>query len=284
MIVEHHTYNTILGKLHYHSYAYLNPASNRRLLLLHGSRLGGLDTWNNILGKLDSCWSHVLVPDLPGIGKLNPQNLGAYDFTLSDILDVIIQLVEQHDWENFDIASYSFGGVISAFLSSKIPTKINRQLLIEPSMLNASHTYYHIIANKLQKIAEMISVDPQKGNAAFSRLITLQQRRFALQANTRPIENPLGFANILQILAKIYRDGKIINLLQSQPKTTLIATEYMRNEAKIMVNYISNNLKWKVYFIPNADHSVIFSQTEIITTLLKKWSSQILPEKDDIYG
>ena len=112
-------YTSKLGDLYYHHYTNAdNTKKGACLLLLHGSRLAGLETWDSITKYLDN-WSEILVPDLPGVGSLNPLNTSDSDFTLDFIINYLTSIINSHKWKFYNIASYSFGGLLSPYLRLK---------------------------------------------------------------------------------------------------------------------------------------------------------------------
>lgn len=272
MIINHSTYITPLGELHYHYYTHPSISnSDRKLLLLHGSRLGGLETWNRIAKQLSS-WPHILIPELPGVGALNPINQTDSDFTLAEIINALHILLKQHNWNQIDIASYSFGGVVSMFLSQRFPPLVMHQYLIEASLLNANYTHYPVMAVKMMEIANLMCKTPLKGNEKFSQLITPKSRQFSLKMNTRPINNPLGFANILRILADIFsKNNDVENLLSAQKATSVLITEFARKEAKQMIQHVTKTYGWPVYSVEQADHSLLFLYPDKVANLLESW-------------
>ena len=268
----HKTLDSNLGELHYHHYENTTCKNKKKLLLLHGSRLAGLETWEKIIGGLDG-WSEILVPDLLGVGYLNPLNISCRDFDLNSLLAYVVDLITLHQWASFDIASYSFGGVLSTFLANKLCNQVKKQLLIESALLIATPDQVSAAAHKMNGIANMMSLDPERGNLEFSKLVSKNKntRSFSITANTRPIYNPLGFANLLYVLSEILLTQDVWSLLSKQKFVSALITERATDEAKGALTEMERLNSWHIYRVTNADHSMVFFQQERISTILNEW-------------
>jgi len=140
----------IAGRL-YSSVSDGKPAS-RRLLLLHGAGVAGELTWQFVIQKL-SHWDEILVPDLPLMGqsKRSVDQLPAF----SSYLNALEELIDHVKWRRFDLAGYSFGGLLAMHLQENY--EVDRLVLIEPAALSSASVQelrqraelYESIGNKL---------------------------------------------------------------------------------------------------------------------------------------
>jgi pimeloyl-ACP methyl ester carboxylesterase len=110
-----------------------NPESTTTLFLIHG--LGGRgDQWRKQVKRLKSQYT-LIVPDLLGHGhsdKPKPKkNNNPYEF-LEFSRDLQVILDKFADKKNI-VIGHSYGGALTAYLTSKNPDKIARQILVAPS-------------------------------------------------------------------------------------------------------------------------------------------------------
>lgn len=271
-IRQHGFYKAHIDQLHFHTYK-CETEENKKLLMLHGIRLGGIETWNSVIPELKG-WNEILVPDLPGAGALNPLNQTDHDFDLEILLQSIINLIEQHRWKNFDIVSLSYGGFLSMMLAQHLKDRIKRQFIIESALLINTVEKLHLAADSLNNIAELMKTSPALGNEYFSKLVSNEQSQFSIKANTRPIHNPLGFANLLRILTKIYcaSEKEIWSIIDAQKNVTTLLTEPASIEKKNMLAAITKRQAWNVVTVENSDHSIVFREPLRIANILNHWN------------
>lgn len=105
-----------------------------RLLLLHGAGVAGELTWSGILRRL-SHWHEVLVPDLRGMGQTRAPDGIERPFTVEQVRDDVLQLLDQRGWFDFDLAGYSFGGLIAMLVAQSRPGVVKHTALLEPALM-----------------------------------------------------------------------------------------------------------------------------------------------------
>ncbi|MEL0638664.1 alpha/beta hydrolase [Marinomonas sp. TI.3.20] len=255
----------------FHSNYYsFSGSTGRKLLLLHGSRLAGLDTWGRVVPNLTE-WSEILIPDLPGVGSNNPQNVTDHDFTLSMIIDSIKSLIDKYGWSEFDLVGYSIGGFIGSAFLKAYPDMILNQLIIESALFVVPEKKLSEVGVTMNEIADLMLTDPDKGNNTFSDLVSSNQRKFPLSTSVRPIHNALGFANLLRILGGFCLSDKVLPLIDCQRNTTLVVTEYSTREANEMAFHIKQRISCEVISIPNFDHSFVFVDPIMTANLINNW-------------
>lgn len=266
---EHGMYATTF---HFHRYHNKQADHEGKLLLLHGIRLGGIETWEPIVEKLTG-WSEILVPDLPCSGSLNPPNTTSHDFTLQQLLDPIVELIAQHQWKSFDLVGYSYGGFLSLFLARMLSNHVQNHVIIESALLVDAIENLHCAGKGLMQIAELMHYDPERGNQRFSENVYRRAtRQFALVANTLKTANPLGFANLVQLLNQVYKQPveALWELLEAQKNMTMLMTKPLSIEKSNMLDSITQRCPWKIDYIDNADHSVLFSEPHRIAKTLSQ--------------
>jgi pimeloyl-ACP methyl ester carboxylesterase len=270
----HETYESYHQKLHYHLYKFDNSYSDRKLIMLHGIRLGGLETFHPVTKNLNQ-WSEVLVPDLQGAGSLNPMNKTDHDFDLEMMLQSLTDLIDLHGWTDIDLLGYSYGGFLSKMLAMKLEKRILRHLIIESALLIDAVENLPAVGMRLTEIAELMHTNPDLGNQQFSELVSdPKQRRISLRLNTRPVHNPLGFANLLKIISKVYCDGDIWSIIEAQKSVTNFLSIPISAEKQNLLASIRKRREWKVINIDVPDHSFVFTHPELVANKINQWRNE----------
>ena len=97
------------------------------LLVLHGFT-GDRSTMSSISEPLSKNYSVVSV-DLPGHGS-TIRDLEPYLFNFEDTLAALIEVMEFHDQQEFNVLGYSMGGRLAIGLATKYPNRIKNMILI----------------------------------------------------------------------------------------------------------------------------------------------------------
>ena len=97
------------------------------LLVLHGFT-GDRSTMSSISEPLSKNYSVVSI-DLPGHGS-TVKDLEPYLFNFENTLAAIIEVMESHNQQEFNVLGYSMGGRLAIGLATKYPNKIKNMILI----------------------------------------------------------------------------------------------------------------------------------------------------------
>ena len=97
------------------------------LLVLHGFT-GDRSTMSSISEPLSENYSVVSV-DLPGHGS-TIRDLEPYLFNFEDTLAALIEVMEFHDQQEFNVLGYSMGGRLAIGLATKYPNRLKNMILI----------------------------------------------------------------------------------------------------------------------------------------------------------
>uniref|UniRef100_UPI0035641E80 alpha/beta fold hydrolase n=1 Tax=Pontibacterium sp. TaxID=2036026 RepID=UPI0035641E80 len=118
---------------------YKNPDldSTRKLVLLHGAGVAGVDTWEMITAFL-SHWGEVLVPDQRGMGDTRYPDGKEYAFKTQELVADMNALVDHLGWWDFDLAGYSMGGLVSLLFKQQHGDRVGKQFLLEAAVLDRS--------------------------------------------------------------------------------------------------------------------------------------------------
>ncbi len=270
-IRTHGFYSAHIPAMNYHHYKKNFANNERKLLLLHGIRLGGLLTWEPVIRNFNE-WSDILLPDLPGAGSLNPMNKTIYDFDLEVLLEAIINLIEQLDWQQFDLAGYSFGGFLSMMLAQRLKNRVSRHFILESALLIDLPENLPTSTAGLNPIAELMQTNPARGNQSFSETVYGKNvRPVSLAFKPIPNPNPLGFGNLLKILISIYNYDDIWSIINAQNNVTMLVTEPAFEPRKNIIDVVLKKYPWKIVTMHNVDHSVIFTNPNEVAVHLKEW-------------
>ena len=119
--------------LHYRIYR--NPqAPARRLVMLHGGGVAGKLTWESIIAHL-SAWSEILVPDLRGAGDTHYPDQVEHPFEIEEVAQDVRALVAHLGYAAFDVAGYSFGGLVAMVFKTLLPQAVQKTFLFEPALM-----------------------------------------------------------------------------------------------------------------------------------------------------
>ena len=97
------------------------------LLVLHGFT-GDSSTMSSIAKPLSEKYSVISV-DLPGHGS-TAKDLEPYLFNFEDTLAALIEVMEFHNQQEFNVLGYSMGGRLALGLATKYPDRIKNTILI----------------------------------------------------------------------------------------------------------------------------------------------------------
>lgn len=258
------------NKMHFHLYR--DPQQPYRcLLLLHGIRLGGVETWEPIIRDLTE-WSDILVPEIPGVGALNPLNESDHDIDLETLLTSLIALIERHKWVEFDVFGYSYGGFLSMMLGNRLKNRIKNSIVFESALLADEVENLHQAGTGLLRIANIMRTDAIKGNESFSEIVFAKKspRQFPISTQKLKVYNPLGFVNLISILNEIYLlpVPELWKIIENQPRLILLMTLPLATEKIKMLRCFQERCSWKVIYLENADHATVLTNPTCITDFL----------------
>ena len=102
----------------------LNPgASEKPLLMINGTGLN-YECWKPLSKNIAQ---HMVVFDLPGFGR---SSLYKSPPTMSRYVDDTVALMDHLHYDKFDIAGYSFGGVLAQAITETYPEIVNKLVLL----------------------------------------------------------------------------------------------------------------------------------------------------------
>ena len=106
--------------------------NGRKLVLLHGAS-GAWTHWIRNIPAL-SRHSRVIAPDMPGFGM---SDLLPSTHTADALADLVAEGIEEilPGPEAFDLAGFSFGGIIAGHVAARLGTRVRRLVLLGPGGL-----------------------------------------------------------------------------------------------------------------------------------------------------
>ncbi|MFP8968391.1 alpha/beta fold hydrolase [Pokkaliibacter sp. CJK22405] len=208
-------------KVTYRLYSRDDIAPSAKLLLLHGAGVAGELTWDAIIEHLEH-WGEILVPDLRGMGDTVNLSGDEEAFSVIDVMGDVLALVDQLGWWQFDLAGYSFGGLVAMLLKNRHPSRVGKMFLLEPALLDRQNLEdVKEVRRQFSRAAAYIreASSPEEGIRLFLDTISPQRSRAPqIEAVTmqRLGERPYGFANALDAVThaahQLDRDELIASL------------------------------------------------------------------------
>ncbi|MGH1432160.1 MAG: alpha/beta fold hydrolase [Neptuniibacter sp.] len=247
---------------------YRNPEilSDRRLVLLHGAGVAGVDTWDAIIAFLTQ-WSEVLVPDQRGMGDTHFPDGKEHPFTAHEMVADLNALVDHLGWWTFDLGGYSMGGLVSLIFKQQHPDRVGKQFLLESAVLDRpcwdttielrhqfSQASVHLrqsadvdtgIINFLDAIAPNRRVSPQVEKLTVDRLA----------------QRPEGFANALESVTQAIKEINRDELVAAQGDVTSFigghSVDLMHQYQRELAERLPN---WHYFMVSGTDHSLPFQK------------------------
>jgi len=274
--MEKHPLNFRSDHCDQHAVVLTNPAATteRRLVLLHGAGVAGELSWTYVANYLTG-WREILIPDLAGMGK--SRFLSAPATGVAPYAQQLDELTGALDWQEFDVAGYSFGGIVAEhWLRSR---RFNGLcFLLEPAMLYAADAY--VLLNKAQlyqQVAEQITANPADSvpyvrfldsvSPARNRQDKTEQLTIArLQANA------LGFAQALAAVSAALQQqpDHYLNWVSPWAGAGFVGSlsEPAMHERHRQLAAASRN--WQFEVVDGADHSLVFTRPRAIAAVMNR--------------
>lgn len=257
-----------------------DPASGRRLLLLHGAGVGGEITWTYVANYLTE-WDEILIPDLAGMGK--SRFLHQQAPRLADYVQQLDELITALDWQHFDVAGYSFGGLLAErWLRGRSFSGLC--FLLEPAMLFSSDCLrmqhkaaeYLTVANQidadhdnLQPYREFLdSVSPHRERHEKSERITIARLQ----------ENALGFAQSLRAVSQalLLECDYYSRWISPWPGASFVGGLSYNGMQERHYLLTRQSPAWHCEVIAGADHSLVFTKPRTIARVMNERCRQWL--------
>lgn len=253
---------------------------NRKLLLLHGAGVAGELTWTFLAHYLNH-WSEIYIPDFAGAGQ------ASFTFdrqpTFADYLCQLDELMAAKEFKinDFDIAGYSFGGMVLEQWLRDQPFD-GLVFLLEPAMLFSSNCQQILTKSKdYAQVAAALRKDPHN-TAAYRKFLdsVSPQRSQADGADDLTIqrlqEQPQGFADALQALTvQLEEQYQYYSQWRAPWRGASFVGELswpVMHQRHQQLAEQSND--WSYYSVANADHSLVFTRPRSIAQIMNDLASK----------
>lgn len=264
---------------------YRKPAAReRRLLLLHGGGVDGAITWEALLPYLHG-WSEILVPDLRGVGRTHYPDHADRPFSIQDVVSDLSSLLEAQSWGQFDLAGYSYGGLVAMQLKSACPDKIEKTFLLEPGLLSGTdekrlldHREALLQAAKILRNVDKAGAgkaspdELARGLTIFLDIVSPNRNRNSKNeeiVRARLSHRPQGLACVLEAVTLAARSVDRPSLIAAQSQVS----SFVGARSDCGIHDFCQQLAiqrqdWKCHLIEGADHALPFQKPERIARIM----------------
>ncbi len=131
------------------------------LLLFHG----GAGSWIHWIRNVQPLSEHftVYAADMPGLGDSDPPDDVLGIWSITDCVDHAVRALLPND-RAFSIAGFSFGGMVSGHLSTRMPERIRRIALVGAAGLKATRAPMAKLHRLLPTMAPQVLADEARRN------------------------------------------------------------------------------------------------------------------------
>ncbi len=273
--MERHPINLNTDSAHQHALLLQYPqyAGGPRMVMVHGSGVAGEYTWTYVSDYLNG-WSEVLLIDLAEMGQSyflteQPWRASAYAQQLQELL-------QRLDWTSFDMAGYSFGGMVAwAWLQQH--DLHGRLFLLEPAMLGGCDA--DVLLSKAadyRQLSHQLATKPQE-QALYRHFLDIvspkrpdnaQADRLTMQ---RLAENPAGFARALATVAAELEQHAPMFVEWQPPVAGMsfvgsLSPQTMHERHQQLAR--DSVEPWQYVNIPGADHRLVYSHSRQIASAM----------------
>lgn len=241
--------------------------SNRRIVLLHGAGIPGDLTWRWVAQHL-TCWDEIYIPDLPAMGKScwNGDTPPRFD----DYLAVINEWIARKGWNTYDLAGYSFGGLLAMHLAqSYLP---GRLVLIEPaSLLSTCSDDLQSRAEAYSSIGKQLHSDSEKAVIQFLDLVSPQRNRSMDDiAAGRLLENIEGLAMGVSAVSRALSEYGDWYCEWAPPTKGVsivggLSDSFMRQRHYALAE---NHPHWSYSSLDGTDHGLIYTKPREVARII----------------
>ncbi|MEM5527534.1 alpha/beta hydrolase [Gammaproteobacteria bacterium AS21] len=294
---------TLDHRICYRLYKNLHSSNDRKMVMLHGAGVAGVDTWSNIISLLEH-WQYILVPDLRGMGdsyalecfneslsaevptQIDGHNIVANatlknkfvepSFDVFDLVADVALMTGQLNWSCFDLAGYSLGGLVAMLYKQKYPLQVDKQFLLEPGLLDRVSWLETkaLRAQYAQTVEHLRSNHAEQGIIHF--LTTISPNSKATPASQalavkRLARRSLGFANALEAVNQAIHDIDREQLVAAQGDTLSMVGSLSVESMHLYHQQLSDSMAhWVYHNIAGTDHSLPYQKPRQISRIFNE--------------
>ena len=257
---------------------YRNPSvsDQRRLVLLHGAGVAGVDTWQAIITFL-SHWSEILVLDQRGMGETVYPDGQEHAFSAQQLVADLNALVDYLGWWQFDLGGYSMGGLVALLFKQQHSDRVGKQFLLESAVLD--RPCWDSTVQLRQEFADAAlhmrqPINVEQGIGRFLDAIS-PNRRVSPQVEALTIsrlgQRPEGFANALECVTQATQSLDREALIAAQGDVSSFiggnSVELMHQYRRELAARLPN---WHYFMLPGTDHSLPFQKPRQIANIMNE--------------
>lgn len=265
----------------YRLYKNPNVESDRKLVLMHGAGVAGVDTWETIIAFLEH-WGEVLVPDLRGMGDTVYPDGEEHAYDVQALVADMNALVDHLGWWSFDLGGYSMGGLVSLLFKQQHNDRIGKQFLLESAVLDRPCWDTTV---ELRQQYSSAAVHLRQDNVRYGVVNFLDaispNRRITKQVEELTIDRlgqrPEGFANALDCVTDAINQIDRDALVAAQGDVTSFiggnSIELMHEYQKQLAERLPN---WHYFMMPGTDHSLPYQKPRQIACIMNAEMARFL--------
>lgn len=274
--VDKHSFHLPDQHITYRIYKNKAIVPKRRLVLLHGAGVAGLDTWEFIIAFL-SHWSEVLVPDQRGMGDTIYPDQQEHPFTAQMLVADVHALVDHLGWWEFDLGGYSMGGLVALLFKQQHSDRVGKQFLLESAVLDRPNWESTVqLRNKFSQATAQLRQDKDKEQGINDFLDAIApNRKTSAQAEASTVSRlayrPLGFANALDCVTQAIKDINRDQLVAAQGDVSSFigghSVDLMHQYQRELAERLPN---WHYFLVAGTDHSLPFQKPRQIAKIMNQ--------------
>ena len=272
--MEQHPFNIQTPTAYQHGMIFSSAEAKtaRRLVLLHGAGIAGELTWTYVVNYLKS-WQEILVVDFAGMGKSHFTSTETP--SLDDYASQIQELLAALDWQHFDLAGYSFGGMVTTRLLRQ-HAGIDLCFLLEPALLSGTTSESLIAkAHRYRSMADHLDRNPNDQAMYLEFLDIVSPKRRASPASDRIAisrlkPNQTGFCQALRAVSTEIEQAPeaLLSWVSSRPGMSFVGA-LSSDEMQIRQQQLEQSgSDWFGRVIAGADHSLVFTHPKQVARLM----------------
>lgn len=282
LALEHHPFNirTPIAQQHGMLYRFSEATTRRRLVLLHGAGIAGEMTWTYVVNYLRS-WEEVLVVDFAGMGQSSFHDVN--NPSLDDYVEQVQQLLSALDWQTFDVAGYSFGGMVASRLVYE-HSGIGVCFLLEPALLSGSSAESLLSkASRYRTMADWLDQHPDDQDMYRQFLDIVSPKRRANAASDRIAisrlkPNQVGFCQALRAVSSAIEanPAALLNWTSPIPGMSFVGA-LSSDDMRVRQQQLEDrSTDWFGHVVNGADHSLVFTHPKPIARLMDERLGMVL--------
>ncbi|UTW13538.1 alpha/beta fold hydrolase [Marinobacterium rhizophilum] len=272
--VDRHCLKLADQHLSYRLYHNEAAVSDRKLVLLHGAGVAGLDTWH-ALTAFTRQWRWILVPDQRGMGDTHSPDQVEHPYGIQVLVADLVALVDHLGWQGFDLGGYSLGGLVAMLFKQQQSARVRKQYLLESAILDRPDWTSTVALRQRYSAAvgHLVGTNAQQGVYQFLDAIS-PDRKIKPEAEkmmvSRLAARPKGFANALNAVTRAIGELDRDALVAAQGDVSSFiggrSVDPMHQYHRQLAERLPN---WHYFLVAGTDHSLPFQKPRQIAATME---------------